>query len=362
VTVKGLQLDAYGALLKLAGDEDNARRAFDRRLAEPHTSTADSATTFLAAVTAFNDTTNPTHLAVAEEYVKRLDALPRSASLWKCKAHAMLTMTHYALGNVPETGAHGMAMINAMRDIAYRSREQVWYSIPGIYQALADMYRGQPDGDVKLAVVAQRLRASALPPAELVALDSTYDRIWKEGYLSLINMILESAARSFPPAPPMPAMAWMNTADTGAHPLTFNDGAVHVVAMCGDYEAMSYYLPPLERLLKQFPAGFRPSCRLQTTGFWASLPVAPREEVAHVRQIVAQQWPTGIPLHVWAGEKRPNPEGGMVSEPDPIPSHFHGPVVVIDKKGLVRQTFPGLGRDEETRIAALVKRLLAEGA
>jgi len=367
--VKGLQLDPYGALEVMAGDDTAAQRTFAERLAIPGLTRTDSAFTLGTAVQAFAYGNIPARLPMAEAYMTRLDALPHGpsstgVSLWQFTAHHTLSRASLFAGNTQAAITHATRAIELIPTLFFGSRG-VFYEDPrglGMYLTLADLLMAAQDS-VALHRIEQQIVAGTVPSDSAVAADSTF-AFDGHRYASVFLRWKALAAMLGQPAPAIHGTSWLNAADTNGHVMQLEPGVVHLVGL-GKQDAALSILPAFARLAAQFPRGFQSVFLLHTKGTWGREFVTPTQETASLRQFFSQRHPTTVPVAIWAGEKRSTPDGGMLPIPSPTMDAFHTPtlplIAVVDQHGKIRYLCTDFGRADEAYVAALIRRLLNPG-
>jgi len=155
--VTGKQIDAMAQLAVLAGNDQAGRDLFAKRLAEPGITAREKALANFAAVQSFADATKPARIAIAEEYLKALDAMPAAdAGEQAAYGHMTLANVYRLLGKYPEQITHGMQGLKTAQGATKQERMGMVLSgeLISAFGDLAETYVTMTDGKAKIDAAA----------------------------------------------------------------------------------------------------------------------------------------------------------------------------------------------------------------
>jgi len=376
---KGLQMDPMGALYVAAGNETAAQRQFAERLATRGLSLRDQAYTLLMAISAFGAKgTDTARMQIAEAYVKKLDAMPRELSFEQFQGHQVISDSYYLAGSDTPVIAHLKKAMTLVPAIPFQRRW--WYlgmpsSIGQTFVELSDVLSGQPSGRAEIDSIGKWLMQFTKTPPELLAHDTPDSLAYKAGIenAGAFNSVLQMTSHFGQQAPPVTANFWWNTATPattstaakGARSRSFSDGIIRVTEY-GHYGCPGCLaaLPKLERMRKAAPSGVEMWYVSDGNGgAWGNTPCTTEEEAQHLKHYYLERKQYGMPIALFVGDRRNDPDGGSGQEGSPTfaayPIQGYPWFVVTDGKGIVRHISFGF---DETRLTNIYKYLVAEAA
>jgi len=369
------------ALQFYLGRDTEAIQGIARWLAQPGATVEDSAVAFGMAVDFATRTFGgaaPTsaRVALARQYVTRLEALPVQATQALFGARTTMLRAYMGTGEADSAVAVGLrayAMLPRIRSYELRARLASGEAIVDLAQVLAGRPHGLAKIDSLLAFVKQQL----VPPPTLVAQDTALPRLAQALQEEFANS--EAKLRWFGhQAPPIVATHWFNQprpsvvsdAAPGAHVLPIADGTIRIIGFgwlgCpGCMVAMA----KLERDQHLLPRGVTLQYYEWTLGAWGSNFAEPEEEAEHLRHLWLERKHFTFPIMIWAGPKDSTAGGGLLPRESPTKVALNidaGPTfIVIDGHGIVRHRQPGYGgytHDFEKLITELVRERAHERA
>lgn len=364
--VEGLALDPAAQLAISLSDERAARHYFDERLKESGLSIDDKAYTLRKAISAFAELGDPAHMAVAESYLKQLDAMGPSVITAQYRAHLVLAMTYEATGQTAHVTPHVQRAIELAKRMGYEDRWRWLYQFP--YAMLADALAGQPNGRAQLDAISKTLLKTIEPtPAEIAA--DTTRRLMRFPQEALQTEIRRYELLGLP-APPLQAHVWFNrpgsTYSATPTATSLADGKIHVLEF-GD-KTCPYCmaaLPAVNWLQTQFPKDqVEVTFVTEASGYWGINLVSAEDEVADMRQFYLGTHRLSIPVAVWVGPKETTDVGGELPVKSPNPDAYRmvgRPLfVIIDGHGTIRRISTGWASGKEQQLKAFVNFLRAE--
>jgi hypothetical protein len=363
--IGALQLDSYGVLHVISDQDAKAKQIFDERLSKPGVPLSDAAFTLNTAVRAFADADKPARLPVAEQYMARLDALPKGpsdlgASAWQFRAHYALLRAYFLIGNTAAAVAHARRAMALVPDLFFPSR-MAFYGGGLVYFTLANHLIATHD-TAGLRAMERQLLSWTIPPDSLVAEDSAFARMGHK-YAGGLRAMMVLAAMLGQSAPDVRGTSWINVADTAEHGMRLNDGTVRIVGMGRLAHALTM-LPAFERLSEKVKGDFGSIFLIPASGFWGTEFVTPTQESTNIRRYLTNTRPTRIPVAIWAAEKTRTRDDGLLPTPSPTIREFGASgvpfVAIVDGGGKIRHFFTSFDRDEEAQAAAVIETLLRQ--
>jgi thiol-disulfide isomerase/thioredoxin len=345
------ELASLASLYLSVGDTANARRATDRLLAAPGLSPRERGQGYLAAIRSAIASADPFAGLVpgAEALARQMDAMPDSLIDLKLQAHLRL-LGQYEYADVDDgIRAHAFALLDAVargRRLGSPSLEQVAPS--ALLQAYLSLARAAADflhPDSALAILERADSELGTAPEARRAL---------AGSRALYALVGTRAA-------PIAAGHWVNAPDTlttvpvGDGKVTLLQFTAHWCAPCRN----SY--PGFKRVAERFAgAAFEPLFVTDVYGTFEGRPVTLEEELAADRVYYADHW--GIPFKV-AILVPPQGSAGAVAQAATDQAYRVSGVpqiVVVDKRGIIRQIVIGWDRGNEQRLTQVIEQLMAE--
>jgi thiol-disulfide isomerase/thioredoxin len=349
-TVPSRELASLASLYLFINDTSNARRATDRLLVEPGLSPRERGEAYLAAIRSAIAAADPFAGVVpgAEALARRMDALPDSLVDVKLQAHLRL-LGQYEYADVDDgIGAHAAAVL----DLVARGRRE----------GAPALERAAPSALLQAYLSLARVAGDFLhPDSALVILDRAEMELGAApeaqralaGSRALYTLVGTRAA-------PVVAEHWINAPDTlttvpvGDGKVTLLQFTAHWCAPCRN----SY--PGFKRVAARFAgAAFQPMFVTDVYGTFEGRQVTLEEELTADRAYYAEHW--GIPFKVailvqpqgsaGPGAQAPTDEAYRVSG---VPQ-----IVLVDKRGIIRQVVIGWDRGNEQRLTRAIEQLLA---
>jgi hypothetical protein len=366
--LKGMQLDPYGELAVTAKQDKLAERQIALRLANAGLSLAERAYTLAMAAQAFASAETPERLPVAERYIAQLDALGAAAAYWRFRARGPLVSAYYRLGFTADVARHGTQALRLLGDIPYVYRDVFYGPNAGfLYGSTVDALSGQPDGRATLRALNTQLLQWAMPPAELVALDSMYvwqGKRWKGDMEHLAAM----SERIGQPGTALVSNYWVNRgASRDSQTVAVNDNKIRVL------EIGSFTCAPcmaavsgLERLHQQYPE-VEFNFLTSTIGTWGNRIVEPKVEADRIAEHFLTMKKITFPIGIALSPRVPTEDGGaetVVTMPtwrtDQYPQIDKPTFYVLDGKGIIRRVIAGYDRGLEKTLGTIVEFLQKE--
>jgi len=375
--VKGIQLDPMGVLYVAAGREGAAKQQFAARLATPDLSLPDRAYTLVLAIGAFGAKgTDTARMRIALDYMRMLDGLPASTGFEQFSGHQALADAYYLAGNNAAVITQLSKAMSFVPDIPY-NRRRFDLGAPGSigqsFVSFADVLSGQPRGRVVIDSLGKWLMEYAKVPADILAKDTKDSLGFKLGRenTGALTSVIQMTSHFGRPAPMVTANYWWNTttptdtsdAAPGARVKSFGDGVIRITEY-GHYGCTGCLLalPKLERMRKAAPPGVEMWYVSDGNGgVWGNTPCTPEEEAQHLKHYYLERKQYGMPIALFLGNRRDDPDGGSGQEGSPTfaayPIQGFPWFVVTDGKGVVRHISFGF---DETLLSNALKYLLAE--
>jgi hypothetical protein len=177
-------------------------------------------------------------------------------------------------------------------------------------------------------------------------------------------------------AAPLIAHRWFNvarrSADTSSWTPTtiaLNDGTIRLIEFGDRYcPYCMEALPVMDRLHHEFASrGVEVWFVTHTYGIWNTTFIDRAEEVDRLKEFYLVDKHATLPLALWAGEKQPTDDNGMVPQESPNSSAYEitgqPTFYLVDGHGFVRHISRGFANDgDEQRLRDRIERLLREAA
>jgi len=370
--ITGLQLDPFGTIAVMAGQEDLAQRQIAARLATPHLPLIDRAYTLQNAVASFSDMDHPERLPIAERYLTALDAMGKEWAYWQIGARHALMSVYYHLGRSSDVVRIGTKMFDLTRAVPYELLGLIYdngLELPYYYTILADALSGRPDGKTTMQGVNTTLLTAPVPPPALVAIDQRWTWLADNVRGGQLSEMFALAARLGEQGTPLAMNYWANRGPTrDSQTVRVNDGTIRVIEIGGfECEACMAALAGLERMHQQYPTV---EFNFLTWGVttWKNRVVAPREGadrlVEHMTKDLHVTFPIGIALPTKRVKTEDDGEVGMADETMFDGSNYvmvtKPTIYILDGKGLIRRVVARYDRDLERNITDILDFLLKE--
>lgn len=275
-------------------------------------------------------------LARAETFMRQLDAMPNSLDSLKVQAHQVL------LNEYDYKDADDMIRHHALAELAILRRTPMPAASLHAYVALARTAGdfGHPDSALMILDRAEREITGTLPPAQLASELAPYRAMYK--------LVGEHGAA-------ISATHWIN-APANQGDVTVGNGKVTLIQFTAHWCAPcrnSY--PGFKRLAARYTNA--PVDIVFSTGLYGqfeSKQMDQASELAADRDYYVGRW--GIPFKIAV---QPVDARGTINE---MRYAVYGipQIVVIDKRGVIRQITIGWDAGNEARLGALIDRLVAE--
>jgi len=304
------------------------------------------------------------------------------SAVWRFWARSLLADNAYRRGDAAGVTTYMMQAYRDAAQIPFLDRRGVFYSTP--FLALVDVLSGQPNGRARIDSVEHLLLSLAVPPAKrldpsALAAEQQMSTVWT----NVANGMIALASAIGTPAPAIAAHYGFNTprvhdVDTAANAspsatpsrlpqqLVLNDGTIRVIEV-GDFGCSGCILalPVLQQFQAKLPRGVEALYVTNTLGAWSGRFVDPAEEAVHLRWFYLQQMRLTFPIALWAGEKRPTDDGGMLPETSPNDAGLHVAAhpafFLVDGHGIIRHVAASFDRDVQRRMLDVIAYLMAEG-
>jgi thiol-disulfide isomerase/thioredoxin len=351
-TIRPQELATLASLYLFIGDTAKARQASDRLLAAPGLTPRERGEAYLAAIRSAIAAADPFAGLVgrAEELTRQVDALPDSLIDLKLSAHQRL-LGQYEYADVDDgIRAHASAIVDLVARSGPRGAPEVPQAWRGaLLQAYLSLARTagdflHPDSAIAILDRAEAQLGSA--PEARRALESSR---------SLYALVGTRAA-------PIVAEHWINAPDTlttvpvGNGKVTLIQFTAHWCAPCRN----SY--PGFKRLAARFTGrAFDAVMVTDIYGTFEGRRVSLEEELAADRTYYGEHW--AIPFRVAIIVPPPSGAGtgGATAATDQAYRLAGVPqIVVVDKRGIIRQIVVGWDRGNEERLARLIEELERE--
>jgi len=360
-----------GALSVVAGNDDIAIREFSARLSDTKLSVLDRAYTLLVAVEAFGaNARNSKRMAVAADYLARMDALPAEARRLQFRAHVSIGNAYYDIGDSPAVVTHLQHALTLIPDIPFEDRQ--WgLVIKPAFLTLADALSGMPNGRQRIDSLTTWLRPYSVASPAFLAQGTRAEgcaRMAADDFTRMTRMT-DLLGRL---APPITAQFWINTpapptvdpAVPGAQTKALNDGKIRVLEL-GHYGCPGCLaaLPKMERIRKALHDKAEVWFVSDETQIWGAQLMTPAEKARVLEHFYVNEKGYGLPIAIWIGPRAPSIDGGNVNQESPVVKAYDVFVtptfVVTDGRGIVRHIGLG-GLDSEAHLKRTVDFLIAE--
>jgi len=341
------QLAALSGLYLFIGDTASARRATDRLLAAPGLTPRERADGFVAAIRSTLAAADPFGgpVAPAEDLARQVDAFPDSLIAFKVTAHELL-LGQYEYGDVDDgLRVHARAVLDLLArapGAALTARERRMAALQADL-SLARSWADYLQPDSALAVLD---RALAAPDTAMQV------RRALSGLRALYALVGTRAA-------PVAAQHWINAPDTltvvpvGGGNVTLIQFTAHWCAPCRN----SY--PGFKRIGTRFAGrAFEALLVTDLYGVFEGKPVTPGEELAADRAYYAERWAIPFRVAIVTGPQT----DGQTAVDEAYRVNGYPQVVVVDKRGIIRQIVSGWDRGNENRLTGLIEQLEREQA
>jgi len=338
--VPAAQLTDLSKLYSFYGDTAGARRAIDRALATPDLTQRQHALAMAEAIRAANHAADPFagRVARSEELVRQILALPDSLADLKLAAHLqMLGQYEYADvdAGIQEQAAAALTLGRRLRD-----RSAILTAYRSLARAAADYLH--PDSALRILAAARR------------ELGTGKDVDQNLGDLQSLYALVGT------PATPIDGTHWINAPDR-PDTIALTPGKVWLVQFTAHWCAPcrnSY--PGMKALAATFAdVPFETVFVTQLYGSFEGKPASVAEELSDDREYYTTH--QGIPFRVAI-----NPGGNGPPTPASNEERYKvggiPQIVVIDKRGMIRQIVTGWDAGNTARLTELVERLEREPA
>lgn len=347
-TIATDQLESLASLYLFVHDTALARRATDRLLAAPGLTARQRGEACLAAMRAAIAAADPFAgpVPAAEDLARRTDAFPDSLADLTLAAHQLL-LEQYEYGDVDDgIRAHARAVLDIVARLRREGVPPPAAARPVLVQAYLSLARASADflhPDSALAVLDEG--AAALGP------DSAAQRALAASR-ALYALVGTRAA-------PVVAQHWINAPDTltavpvGGGRVTLIQFTAHWCAPCRN----SY--PGFKRIGTRFAGrAFEALLVTDLYGVFEGKPVTPGEELAADRTYYAERWAIPFRVAIVTGPQT----DGQTAVDEAYRVNGYPQVVVVDKRGVIRQIVSGWDRGNEDRLTGLIEQLEREPA
>ncbi len=334
-------LAALGQLYRFVGDTASARRAMERGLSAPGMPLRERGMAYLDAMSMANRAANAFagRVTAAEEYANMIDAFPDSLSDLKLRAHqTMLGQYEYA-DNDEGIRYHATLLLELGRRLKNVS------AIAQAYESLARAAADYLHPDSALLIIAQGERELAAAPQNarsLLDLKSRYALVGTR-------------------ATPIVGDHWINAPDqpgeaqVGHGKITLVQFTAHWCAPCRN----SY--PGMLQLAKSFGDAYETIFVTDLYGYFGSTKMGPAEEIEADRKYYAEKHE--LPFRV-AIAKSYSPEFTPEQRAATNDGRYRvggiPQIVIIDKKGVIRQIVVGWDHGNTERFKSFIEKLRAE--
>jgi len=370
------ELMSLAALQIELGRDAEAQRNIERWLTTPGLSQRDSLLAFGTAMALFLRTfdetpTLPARVQIAREYLRRLEAMPRSAAATEVAGGRFLMLNAYVRAGQTDSalsaGLRGFQACRESPDWERRARCTTSEAILDLTLALSS----QPHADARIDSLLTALRRELVVPQALLARDTALGRLAPGLQYEFEQHV--GVLRWFGHAiPPLVATHWLNhptpptpsAAAPQARALPVNDGIIRIIGFGW------FTCPACQRTLRHMqvdqallPKGVQMMYYEWTEGAWGSDLVEPEEEVQHLKHYWLERRHYTFPIAIWAGPKDSTASGGLLPRESPIKAALHitaGPTFfVVDGHGVVRHWQQGYGT-YKTHFARVIDLLVRE--
>jgi thiol-disulfide isomerase/thioredoxin len=351
-TIRPQELVALSSLYLFIGDTARARQASDRAQTAPGLTTRERGEAYLAAIRSAIAAADPFAglVPLAEDLARQVDALPDSLIDLKLAAHQRL-LGQYEYADVDDgIRSHASAIVDLVARLRRQGAPQVQRTaLPALVQAYLSLSRAAADflhPDSALAIL-DRAEAELGSAAEV--------RRAFEGSRALYALVGTRAA-------PVVAEHWINAPDSltevpvGNGKVTLIQFTAHWCAPCRN----SY--PGFKRVAARFAGGaFEAMLVTDIYGTFEGRRVTLDEELAADRAYYGEHW--AIPFRVAIIVP---PRGGVApgtsraTTNDAYRVAGIPQIVVVDKRGIIRQIVTGWDRGNEERLTRLIEQLEGE--
>jgi len=370
--ISGLQQDAYFQVAANADEVALARKYIAARLAAPGLSAADRAYTYETAIETFAHPGDPKaaeHLPIAEEYLKQLILLGPAGPGGLSRllfAHLALIRAYYEANRPADVVRHGLAAVELTAKVPFKARMAMFDgTMNSTHELIVDAMIRVLGGRQKIAAKNAALERATVPPADSIALDSSFFWFGKS-YRETLDRQIQMAEMVGQQRGDIISNYWINTADTGAHTVRVNDGKIRVIEIgshtCG---ICLMGLDGLQRIHTAFPT-VETIFLSWTIGTWGNRILPPEEEAGLLTDMYKKKRNVTLPIALWRQQRTQGPDGDLMAIGDTSTFFSRYPELgkpqyyVLDGTGTVRRTFSTWSRDIERRIVEVVQHLLRE--
>jgi thiol-disulfide isomerase/thioredoxin len=329
-----------------AGQPAVARQVLDRALALPGADAAGQATALVTAVRVLSrQIRQPGILTQAEAYVAELEKLAPSFVRERVEAHGILN-NYYRADDI-DAGiiTHSTRIIELNASLNAAQRVPLANTLVAAYSNLAEALAGQER-------TPEALDALRRAPKELAGVEGVDERL---------RPTLERYELVGKPGAPIEAPRWLNGVPAGGRidpngQVTWIQFTAHWCGPCRE----SY--PGVVRLQQQYGSkGFRVVMVTQIYGFFEQRRnLGDSEELAAISEYFPKH---GIVFPVAVSDRLP-PATESGRQVNPNDAHYKvggiPQIQILDKYGVIRLIMVGYDDANETRLSALIARLLAE--
>jgi thiol-disulfide isomerase/thioredoxin len=344
------EMPALAELQVDAQQIDAAKQTISRALAAPGADAAAKAATLTTGVRILSrQIRQPGVLDQAEAWVDQLETLPASFVRERIEAHGILNGYYRADDIDAGIIKHSTRLIDLYPALPPEQRSpQLTNTIIAAYSNLAEAWAGQEQ-------TAKALGLLRRAPAELTGVDGVAERLAET---------VERYELVGKPAAAIEAPAWLN-APAGTAKMDMAGGVTWLqftAHWCGPCREA---YPAAVRLQTQFGArGFRVVMATQLYGYFENRRnLSPADEMAAIRDYFPKH---GIIWPVAVSDNLPTvmENGRPVRKPNVNDANYKvagiPQIHIIDRKGIIRLIMIGFDEANESRLTALIQRLLAE--
>jgi len=315
------------------------------------------------------DGKDPKRFARAGWYIRQLDAMGPSALRRRYGSRLRLISVFYNRSNSAAVVAQGDTALLIAQQIPYAQRAQLVY-IYFPYERVVEAMSGLPNPRPRIIALNDRIRALLRPTAAELARDSTLAHT--PGYGKYMEKKIAQYAMIGTSAPVIQLHRWANRgSDTAFSPsprsIALADGVIRILEF-GDRGCIpcQLSLPEMNWLHKQLAiAGMEMIYVTKAGGSWNYELTSP-EHSSEMLVRYYREAPNNyvFPMAIWAGEKVPNDEGGMVPKDSPNDPAFQinaePTFVFVDGHGIIRRIGTGYQQGKAREALTFMRYLRAE--
>ena len=343
-------LPALAELHAEAQQLDAAKQAIARALAAPGADAPAKAATLVTGVRILSrQIRQPGVLNQAEAWVDELERLPASFVRERIEAHGILNGYYRADDIDAGIIRHSTRLIQLNAGLPAEQRSpQITNTIMAAYANLAEAWAGQEQ-------TAEALDLLRRAPVDMPGVEGVAERL---------APTIERYELVGKPAAAIEAPAWLN-APAGTTKMEMAGGVTWLqftAHWCGPCREA---YPAAVRLQKQFGAkGFRVVMATQLYGYFENRrSLAPADELAAIRDYFPKHgivWPVAVADNLPPAMENGRPVRRLNVNDANYKVAGIPQIHIIDRKGIVRLIMIGFDEANETRLAAMIGRLLGE--